>query len=118
MYIKCSKIVFPADMNVVFADILHDTKLSDRECELIGNTDVDTDSEDTLLGLVEDQVRNLLENRHTYNGILTCDDLQIRYVEWCKAHSNRTDNIENLWEWIEYEIDAKGIQVIQHPYPN
>ena len=118
MYMKCSKIVHPSDMNAVFADILKNTKLSKRECELIGNTDVDTDEDDSLLGLVEDQVTNLLENRHVYKDVLTCEDLQIRYEEWCKAHSFRVDNYETLWEWISYEIDAKGIQVIQHPDPN
>ena len=114
MFMKCSKIVHPTSLNSVFRDILKDTKLSVRECELIGNTEVDTDEYDSLLGLVEDRIRNLLENRREYNSVLTCEDLQIRFAEWTKVNDNL---LVDVWDWLQYEIDAKGIQIIQHPNP-
>ena len=121
MYMKCSKIVRPSSMNFVFAAILKDTKLSDRECALIGDMSVDTDDlidSVTLVGLVEDRIRLYLENRYYYKAVLTCEDLRNRFEEWCMTHDVHTDNEENVWEWFAYEIEAKGIQVIQHPDPN
>jgi len=43
---------------------------------------------------------------------VSMSELIARYNEWRIAH-DRTD--ECFAEWLEYEIDARGIMVIQHP---
>lgn len=43
---------------------------------------------------------------------LTLNELIGRYEEWRIAH-DRTDSC--FMDWVQYEIDARGIMVIEHP---
>ena len=118
MWIKCSKILSTDQYNSVFAAELGGAKLSQRELDLIGNTEVEFEVDDTLVGMVADEVTKLIENRKTYNAILTMEDLQLRYHEWLKAKYHLVPVGDKFAEWLAYEIEAQGIQIIQHPNPS
>jgi len=107
---------------VIQANMINDTfnvMLSKRELLMLSGSFVDTDIEDELIGQIEDLVNNIIENRTSEkNVVLTLEDVKIRFNEWCKTTDNDPEFDGNIWEWFQYEIDAKGIQIIQNPNPD